>query len=252
MKRFLKPAITLTAIILVMFLAAGCCCPFPFFTGDTGTQDKVTTTQKETPKTNDTTTEPPHPLDVGSGATNFVKNGSFAEGLTNWTTRTQPGSKVAGDNSISVGGANNKFLEMTRTNGGKDGGGAFASQDVNVNVSAFTSVIYRLSVNVISEYGGNIANNNPKWFPEGACQIRIYYTDNTGQKAESWHCFYSGSVDGADTAHSTQVPQGQWTRYESDNLLDLEPAPRTIDKVEVYAFGWEFDGEVTNVQLIAQ
>jgi hypothetical protein len=252
MGRWLKSAVLLMSVALVMLLVTGCCCPVPFFSGNNGTKDKASTTQQKTTKTTTNEAKPPMKEYLVAGEKDLVSNGDFSQNLAGWTIRKQPGSKVAGDNSAVLAGSDRKYLEVKRTNGDQDGGGAYAAQDINKDVSSYTSLIVAIAVNVVSEDGGNLANIKPQWFPEGACQVRVFYTAADGTDKEWYHGFYASSISGADADHFTQVTMGEWTKYASPNLMASTPAPKTIKKIEVYGFGWNFDGYITAVQAIAK
>ena len=252
MKRFFKLLGPIIAISVVAVLAAGCCCPISLPTSGNA-QKLADDAAKRVEATNKAMQEAEIPglETLATGETDLIKNGDFSDGLTGWTTRTQPGSKVAGNNSVDLKGSSAKYLEFKRVNGGTDGGGAFASQNINKDVSGYTSLLVKLGVNVISEEGGNIANTNPQWFPEGACQVRVFYVAADGTSKEWYHGFYSENVSGADASHFDRVTAGTWTQNTSVNLMASVPAPKTITKIEIYGFGWNFDGYLTAVQMIA-
>ncbi|MEW6718372.1 MAG: hypothetical protein AB1345_12845 [Chloroflexota bacterium] len=98
-----------------------------------------------------------------------------------------------------------------------------------------------------------MANNNPRWFPEGAVQVRLKYKGESGGKPLEWyHGFYAQSVEGADTAHFSQVNVGNWFVYTSPNLMMLSIPPTRLMEIRVYGFGWEFVGQVASIELIGQ
>jgi len=252
----IKKILSVATISVLTIVIAGCCCSptmiSDYFSAKSQAEKALSEAEKRMSATTGAIVQPPA-VKQESGATDLVKNGNFADGLTDWETRTQGGSKVEGTNSVEVVQAGNAYtLKVSRTDGGGDGGGAYASQTINKDVITYSSLVIKLAVNVISEEGGNLANTNPQWFPEGACQIRIYYTDTTGAKAEKYQGFYSTTISNADTAHFTQVSGGQWYSYTSPNLMDGSPKPKTIEKIEVYGYGWGFEGYMTNVQLLVK
>lgn len=252
----IKKVLSAAAISVLTIAITGCCCSptmiSDYFSAKSQAEKALSEAEKRMSATTGAIVQPPAVMQE-SGATDLVKNGDFAPGLPAWVTRTQVGSKVEGTNSVEVVQAGNAYaLKVSRTNGGEDGGGAYASQAINEDVSSYSSLVIKLAANVISEEGGNLANTNPQWFPEGACQIRIFYTDTTGAKAEKYHGFFSQTVSNADTEHFTQVSGGEWYSYTSPNLMDGSPKPKTIEKIEVYGFGWGFEGYMTNVQLLVK
>jgi len=257
MKRFAAVSAVFLSILLISLLAAGCCCPVGipgFDTLKSNAEKAADDAAKRQSEADNTVTENGAPANgaLGAGEVDLVKNGDFSNGLSGWTTRTQPGSKVAGDNSVALKGSGAKYVELKRENGGNDGGGAYASQDINKDVTGYTSIVVKVAANVIAENGGNIANTNQQFFPEGACQVRVFYTAADGSAKEWYHGFYSETVAGADADHFTQVDSSTWTSWASPNLMASVPAPRLIKKIEVYGFGWGFYGNMTAIQIIAK
>lgn len=239
-------------IIVVAFLVATACCPPDIFKQTQDLRKLGEELKKETEKLSKLIIPPSAPT-LQPGEKNLIENGDFDDGLQNWKTRTQAGSKAEGMNDVTVRAVGDfHVLEVKRTQGDNDAGGAFAWQEPNADVSAYSSLIVRLAVDPIYEEGANIGGAQPQSFPEGPCQIRIFYQDVNGSDAEWYHGFYFSSVAGADTANWTQVQQALWYSYTSHNLMEGTPKPRLIKKVEVYGFGWNFTGYMTNVQVIVR
>ena len=167
-----------------------------------------------------------------------------------WQPWLQRGSAVHGTNSVSLlsDGVRGTYVEFTRRDGGRDGGAAGLIRPLDLAVG--TAPLYvRLVGSVLSEQGGNLANANPRWYPEGAVQVRIKYLTAAEQELEWYHGFYAQPVDKADTEHFTQVTQGRWFTYVSLDLMTLPKPPRFITELRVYGFGWEFQGWVSEVSL---
>ncbi len=141
-------------------------------------------------------------------------------------------------------------MEFKRTNGDGDGGGAGIVQELELDVSGYPHLYVWLVGKVLHEEGGNLAGRDPRWFPEGAVQVRIKYLTADGQEREWYHGFYSKDVSGADTEHFTQVPLGEWFTYVSPDLKVLPEPPARILEFKVYGFGWNFQGQVAQADLI--
>jgi hypothetical protein len=251
MDRF-KRLMIVVPIVVVAFLVATACCPPNIFKQTEDLKKLGEELKKETDKLTKLVVPPTAPT-LSAGEKDLIKNGDFADGTTGWQTRTQGGSKVEGMNDATVRAVGDfHVLEVKRTQGDNDGGGAFAWQEPNEDVSNYTSMTVRMAVDPINEEGGNIGGTQPQWFPEGPCQIRIYYKDVNGTDAEWYHGFYYSGVSGADMNKWTQVPQALWYSYTSTNLMDISPKPKLIKKVEVYGFGWNFTGYMTNVQVVVK
>ncbi|MDH4136215.1 MAG: hypothetical protein OEW09_05790, partial [Anaerolineae bacterium] len=96
----------------------------------------------------------------------------------------------------------------------------------------------------------NLANSNPRWFPEGAVQVRVKYLTANGEEREWYHGFYAQPVVGADIEHFTRVEREEWFTYTSPDLMALPEPPQRIIEFRVYGFGWQFRGQVAEVDLI--
>ena len=138
-----------------------------------------------------------------------------------------------------------------RIAGGGDGGAAGIYQSLDtVDVADYPHLYARLVGKVLDEKGGNLANSNPVWFPEGAVQVRLKYLTSNEKEQEWYHGFYATPVSGADADHFTRVSRGEWFTYVSPDLTTLPERPRYITEFRVYGFGWEFRGQVAEVDLI--
>ncbi len=172
--------------------------------------------------------------------------------LQTWEIWLQPGSHVEGHNYVTwiEDPDYGQILTMVREFGDKDGGGAGVVFAAPLDVTGYQHLYAAIRARVVHEYGGNIANVNPRWFPEGAVQIRIQYLDAFGQKREWFHGFYvvaSGSRP--DSEHFTQVMEDDWFVWSSADLMSLPHPPARITEVKVYGFGWAFQGDVAGFNL---
>jgi tetratricopeptide (TPR) repeat protein/predicted Ser/Thr protein kinase len=176
----------------------------------------------------------------------------LAEGIAGWEQWLQGGSHVAGDNEVRMvdNPTYGKVVEFSRTSGGNDGGAAGIYQPLKADVSDYPHLYIWLVGKVLHEEGGNLANSNPPWFPEGAIQVQIKYLTTREKEQEWYHGFYAQPVAGADAEHFTKVPQGEWFTYISPDLMTLPERPWRITEFRVYGFGWEFQGQVAEVDLI--
>jgi len=198
------------------------------------------------------TPSPPGPSQPPGGES-LLPVPPLSEGIEGWEQWLQPGSRIPGHNEVNLvdDPTYGKVVEFVRTcEGGNDGGAAGIYIPLNLDVSGYPHLYVWLVGKVIQEEGGNIANRNPKWFPEGAVQVRIKYQTTDGQEKEWYHGFYSQPVKGADTSHFTQVPRGKWFTYLSPDLMSLAEPPARILEFKVYGFGWRFRGQVAQVDLI--
>ncbi len=172
--------------------------------------------------------------------------------LSAWQIWIQPGSHVAGNNYVAWidDPAYGPVLTMVRELGDEDGGGAGIVFTAPLDVRGYQRLYAVIRAQVVHEYGGNIANVNPQWAPEGAVQIRIKYLDASGQSHQWYHGFYLAASGGSpDEEHFTQVAAGDWFIWCSPDLMRLPSPPARITEVKVYGFGWAFQGNVAGFNL---
>ncbi len=176
---------------------------------------------------------------------------SLSMGIEGWEQWLQGGSRSEGRNTLQMvqDPMFGQVVQFSRSDDANDGGAVGIYQPLSLDVTGFQHVYVWLVGKVIGERGGNIANPNPQWFPEGAVQVRVKYVAASGQEAEWYHGFYVAPVTGADTVHFTQVPHDEWFRYAAD-LMALPDPPSRITEFRVYGFGWEFLGQVAEADLI--
>lgn len=209
------------------------------------------TAWEEAAKTEEAAAPPPP-----SRETELLQNGDFSSQLQGWEIWDQGGSRAHGVNHVEIvaGPDGTNALHMTRSCPQRDGGASGLIQKIGAKVPAGSNLVLTAKIKCDYQEGGNIANNNPQWYPEGAVQIRIYYTLGDGTKGDWYHGFYYSTVPGADTEHFTKVALGEWYSYQSGSLLQEIGAAAggqelTIDEFRVYGFGWSFDGYTAQLSL---
>ena len=54
--------------------------------------------------------------------------------------------------------------------------------------------------------------------------------------------------------NGTKVIQGEWLPFETDNLMQsmADSLPVHIDSLRVYASGWDWNSEITNISLLVE
>ncbi|MHB0877938.1 MAG: hypothetical protein ACYC5O_18025 [Anaerolineae bacterium] len=206
-----------------------------------------------------TPTPKPTPTAVGEGWRDVLPAGEdllpsrpLAEGIADWDLWLQPGGSVPGNNRAEMvtDSQYGPVVQFSRACNCADGGAAGLMQATEIGVAGQEHLYVWLVLKVDAERGGNIANTDPRWFPEGAVQVRLQYTSADGEQAEWYHGFYISDLAGADGEHFSDVSRGRWITNLSDDLAGLSPRPATIDEVRVYGFGWEFSGAVAEFALI--
>lgn len=170
-----------------------------------------------------------------------------------WNFWLQPGSLVHGRNSVNIiDGEEGKIIELKRIQGGNDGGAAGIVFPLNIKVSNLRHLHVKIRGEILYERGGNIANWNPRWFPEGALQISITYLDKKGNKHRWYHGFYNNCKGNPDKKHFSQKPISATFTWQSPDLLRLKIAPNIIRTLKVYGFGWEFKSRIYYVGFMGE
>jgi len=173
-------------------------------------------------------------------------------GIDEWEQWLQEGSKVKGTNKIYLRDdpTFQKVVEFYRTSEPGDGGAAGIYQDLDIDLKKFSKINIWLVGKVLKEKGGNIANVNPSSFPEGAVQVRIKYLTEDNKEKDWYHSFFYSNIIYYDKLHYSLVIKEKLFWYISPNLLELNDKPVKIKEIRVYGFGWQFTGQVAEVDII--
>jgi hypothetical protein len=179
---------------------------------------------------------------------------SISMGIEEWKIWLQEGSVEKGTNKVSLVSDSrfSKVVKFQRSSNPDDGGAAGIFQETDIAVSQFKSLFIWLVGKIDDENGGNIANTFPKWFPEGAVQVRIKYLDDSGAANEWYHGFYYSKIVNPDSLHFSKINNGDYFWYISPDMMTFENKPSIIKEVRLYGFGWDFSGSVAEIDLIGQ
>lgn len=80
--------------------------------------------------------------------------------------------------------------------------------------------------------------------------VRLVYVDDQGGEQIWGAGFYHQNDDGLSVKLGQQVPQGQWTTLEVDDLLGaLQPPPVKLRRIELLGSGWEYDSSIRRVEI---
>ncbi len=188
---------------------------------------------------------------AGQGLLNTMP---ISMGIDEWKRWLQEGTSEKGTNKVNL--VNDpkffKVAEFQRSSDPDDGGAAGIYQETDIAVSQFKSLFVWLVGKIDDENGGNIANINPEWFPEGALQVRIKYLDDSGAEKEWYHGFYYSKVANPDSLHFSQINNGERFWYTGPDMMAFENKPAVIKEVRVYGFGWDFSSSVAEINLTGQ
>jgi hypothetical protein len=247
-RRISRSAAVLLTLVLFAGLLTACTLPsMPGIGGEKGTVDEppAGATGSGVPL--------PQPYDYPP-EDGIVRNAGFERGLEGWEVWDQKPTRSPGDNVIETADwaeRNGKVLHVTRTSE-RDAGASGVIQKLSYDCSGAKSlwVTYKGYINF--EQGGNIANRDPRSFPEGGAQVRLKYLDADGTEHEWYHGLYITQTAGADTANFMQIGDNNWTHYVSPDLMRLDPKPVRLTEVRFYGFGWGFDAMMDDRQIVTE
>jgi hypothetical protein len=201
--------------------------------------------------------EPTEPLPA---ARNLIENGNFGEPLlTAWVTSTkilEPSATPPTVQAVENGGRRSVRLVRREADDGIHSE-ATIFQALDQDVRDFVRL--EVSLDVLLEFqslsgGGQLSSEFP-------IIVRLDYKDRWGNDQFWTHGFYYQNRNGNPIApdpwgrpSGEQVPRGVWYPFESGNLLELlgESGPVHVTGITVYASGWNYDSQVSEVQLIAE
>jgi hypothetical protein len=193
-------------------------------------------------------------------AQNLIENGNFRQPLqTGWTTNTVVlTSSVMPPRVEIIEDGGRQAVRLSRRE--QDNGNhteASLSQKLDQDVRDFDRLQVSLDIKLDFQSlsgGGQLSSEFP-------IIVRLDYEDLWGNDKFWLHGFYFQNQEGYPIAldwwgqpRGEQVPQGVWYPYESDNLIQLlgENKPAHITGLTVYASGWNYDSQVSEIQLIAE
>lgn len=173
-------------------------------------------------------------------------------GIKEWKLWLQEGSGTKGINKVYLKDDPmfQKVVEFYRTSDPDDGGAAGIYQETGIKLGKYSSVKVWLVGKILKENGGNIANVNPSSFPEGAVNVRIKYLTENNIEKEWYHSFFYSNIIYYDKLHYSFVTKEEQFWYISPNLLDLKEKPVKITEIRAYGFGWDFTGQIAEVNII--
>jgi hypothetical protein len=202
-----------------------------------------------------------NPLPPMPAARNLVEDGSFHEPLgTVWLTSTV-GSAVEPPMVHIVDEGGRSVVQFARL-GSDEGTHSEASitQRINQDVRDFDYLAVAVNVRLLyqSLSGGGQLNSE---FP---IIVRLDYKDLWGNDKFWTQGFYYQNeagftipLPGEPIAYGSpglRVPRNVWWPYESGNLIDLlgSNRPVFVTSITIYASGWNYESEVTDVQVVIE
>ncbi len=200
------------------------------------------------------------PIDPLPAARNLIENGDFQQPeASGWLTNTvvlTTSVEPPAVQFVENGGRQSVRLVRREADDGIHSEVAI-SQKLAQDVRDFVRL--ELSLDLMLEFqslsGGGLVSSE---FP---IIVRLDYKDLWGNDKFWTRGFYYQNRDGYPIApdpwgrpSGDHIPRGVWYPYESGNLLDLlgENKPAYITGLTIYASGWNYDSQVSEIQLIVE
>jgi hypothetical protein len=197
---------------------------------------------------------------VQTAARNLIENGTFQEPLhTAWVTNTVIYTSTVAPPLAEIVEEDGRRAARLMRLATDDGIHSEISiqQRLDQDARDFARLEISLDVNLQFQSlsgGGQLSSEFP-------IIVRLDFKDRWGNDKFWTHGFYYHNRDGYLIAPNAwgqpsgeQIPRGVWFPYESGNLMELlgENRPTHITGVTLYASGWNYDGLVSEVQLIVE
>ncbi len=192
------------------------------------------------------------PSDPMPAALNLLTNGNFKEGLLGWQAYNEQGvdGGLVDGQAKTVESANRQTVHFSRT--GEDGNHCETGiiQRIDKDVRDFNSLKLHIDVRLLYQSlsgGGYLSSEFP-------IIVRVDYRDPYGFDRFWTHGFYYQNEDNYPIQNGEQVPRYRWYPYESENLMDTlgDVGPVYINSVRIYASGWNYQSEISEVGLIVE
>lgn len=186
---------------------------------------------------------------------NLIRNGDFSDGMEYWTETfgRERGERGTRTTDIIVSDLPyTNVLEVKSTNNGGCGGLSGRWQTITIDdTSLYDSIVLKVDVKIVSAGTDLIGGWKGHEYP-----IHLFVDiKNSDNSATTWeHGLYHRDSQGGevvDPANSTKINTDQWYKYTSPNLKNLFPKGKVTVTVRVCGNGWNYQGMIDNVGLIA-
>ena len=191
-----------------------------------------------------------------SAQQNLIRNGSFTPpALDSWQSYQGPeGLQEPGSVSFTEreGRKVAYFIHQGSENGHNEVG---ITQVIDKKVDVYDSLVLQLDVNLLFQNLPGAGYMNTE-FP---VRVEINYTDQYGKDLPWGYGFYYRNPElpgPSEVIGGEKVLQAQWHTYRSPNLIELldqqGTRPSRINSIRIYASGWNYESQVSEVYLYAE
>jgi len=190
------------------------------------------------------------PVEAGQ---NLLRNGSFIEPMQNsWESYVIAQNVTPGKVSIMErdGRRVAYFVRQGEDNVPTEVG---IRQTVGKDVNVYDELYLQLDAKLLFQSlpgAGYLSSEYP-------LRVEITYTDIYGKEGLTWgHGFYFRDPENTNwqIVGGQKIPPFNWFTYRSPDLMELlkETRPAHIDRIRIYASGWNYQSMVSEVYLLAQ
>ena len=198
------------------------------------------------------------PTEAASAQQNLIRNGSFTPPVLNSWQSYQGPEGIQEPGSVSFTEREGRkvayFIHQASQNFHNEVG---IMQTIDKKVDIYDSLIFQLDVNLLFQNLPGAGYMNTE-FP---LRFEITYTDEYGKDLSWGYGFYYRNPEApgpsvVEAEKGEQVLQAQWHTYRSPNLIELldqqGTRPSRINSIRIYASGWNYESQVSEVYLYAE
>lgn len=198
------------------------------------------------------------PAAATSAQQNLIRNGSFTPPVLNSWQSYQGPEGIQAPGSVSFTEREGRkvayFIHQAGQNFHNEVG---ITQTINKGVHIYDSLILQLDVNILFQNLPGAGYMNTE-FP---VRFEISYTDEYGKDLTWGYGFYYRNPEApgpsvVEAEKGEQVLQAQWHTYRSPNIIEMlarqDTRPIRINSIRIYASGWNYESQVSEVYLYAE
>lgn len=185
---------------------------------------------------------------------NLIANGDFAPPvLDNWITERSAEPNVPLGQVSFLEREGRKVAYFIQMGSADQHNEVSIRQQVDKKVDIYNSLILQMDVNVLHQNlpGAGYLNSE---FP---LRVEVNYTDQYGKDLNwGWGFYYDAPPSSSAVVGGEQIEQARWYTYRSPNLIDLWDSegtrPSRINSIRIYASGWNYQSQVSQVYLYVE
>lgn len=198
------------------------------------------------------------PTAATSAQQNLIRNGNFTPPVLNSWQSYQGPEGIQEPGSVSFTEREGRkiayFIHQASENYHNEVG---IRQEINKKVDIYDSLILQMDVNLLFQNLPGAGYMNTE-FP---VRFEISYTDQYGKDLDWGYGFYyrnpeSPGPSEVEPDKGERVLQAQWHTYRSPNIIELLDQqgirPSRINSIRIYASGWNYESQVSEVYLYAE